>query len=39
MGVRVKTLICAAIVVLSNAFGDFFMKRGLPDTARLNTPL
>ena len=36
---RLKTCICAAIVVLSNAFGDFFMKRGLPDTARLNTPL
>jgi drug/metabolite transporter (DMT)-like permease len=34
-----KTFLCAAIVVLSNAFGDFFMKRGLPDTARLNTPL
>src|ERR1051325_12167076 len=36
---RLKTCICSAIVVLSNAFGDFFMKRGLPDTARLNTPL
>src|SRR5207302_11045409 len=36
---RVKTCIFTAIVVLSNAFGDFFMKRGLPDTARLNTPL
>ena len=39
MGVRLKTLICAAIVVLSNAFGDFFMKRGLPSSAALNTPL
>src|SRR5690242_14352019 len=36
---RLKTCICAAIVVLSNAFGDFFMKRGLPSTAALNTPL
>src|SRR5215472_17758335 len=36
---RIKTAICAAIVVLSNAFGDFFMKRGLPGAARLSTPL
>jgi drug/metabolite transporter (DMT)-like permease len=36
---RLKTCICASIVVLSNAFGDFFMKRGLPETTRLNTPL
>lgn len=36
---RLKTCICTAIVVFSNAFGDFFMKRGLPDTARLSTPL
>src|SRR5205809_1481786 len=36
---RLKTGICTAIVVLSNAFGDFFMKRGLPDTSRLSTPL
>jgi drug/metabolite transporter (DMT)-like permease len=34
-----KTAICAVIVVLSNAFGDFFMKRGLPDSGRLSTPL
>src|SRR5204862_5426225 len=34
-----KTCICTAIVVLSNAFGDFFMKCGLPDTSRLSTPL
>ncbi|MCU1238509.1 MAG: hypothetical protein JWP63_6476 [Candidatus Solibacter sp.] len=27
------------MVVLSNAFGDFFMKRGLPDSVRLVTPL
>ena len=27
------------VVVFSNAFGDFFMKRGLPDSARLATPL
>src|SRR3954469_8076493 len=36
---RVKTWICASIVVFSNAFGDFFMKRGIPDSARLGTPL
>jgi drug/metabolite transporter (DMT)-like permease len=36
---RLKTCVCTAIVVLSNAFGDFFMKRGLPDTTRLSTPL
>lgn len=35
---RWKTWICVAIVVLSNAFGDFFMKRGMPDSARLSTP-
>jgi drug/metabolite transporter (DMT)-like permease len=36
---RLKTWICTAIVVFSNAFGDFFMKRGLPDTTRLSTPM
>jgi len=36
---RWKTWICVVVVVLSNAFGDFFMKRGLPDSARLSTPL
>jgi drug/metabolite transporter (DMT)-like permease len=36
---RLKTWIFTAIVVLSNAFGDFFMKRGMPDSARLNSPL
>jgi drug/metabolite transporter (DMT)-like permease len=35
---RVKTWICTLIVVFSNAFGDFFMKRGIPDSARLSTP-
>src|SRR3954447_19660507 len=34
---RLKTWICAVIVVLSNAFGNFFMKRGMP--AQLTTPL
>jgi drug/metabolite transporter (DMT)-like permease len=34
---RLKTWICAVIVVLSNAFGNFFMKRGMP--AELPTPL
>jgi drug/metabolite transporter (DMT)-like permease len=36
---RWKTWICVVVVVFSNAFGDFFMKRGLPDSARLSTPL
>jgi len=34
---RFKTLVCAGVVVLSNVFGNFFMKRGMP--AQLNTPL
>jgi uncharacterized membrane protein len=33
---RAKTWICAAVVVLSNVFGNFFMKRGMP--AQLVTP-
>jgi drug/metabolite transporter (DMT)-like permease len=33
---RVKTWVCAAIVILSNVFGNFFMKRGMP--ADLPTP-
>lgn len=36
---RWKTWICVVVVVFSNAFGDFFMKRGLPESARLVTPL
>ena len=36
---RLKTWIFTAIVVLSNAFGDFFMKRGMPDSASLASPL
>jgi drug/metabolite transporter (DMT)-like permease len=36
---RAKTWICTLIVVFSNAFGDFFMKRGIPDSAHLSTPL
>lgn len=31
-----KTWLCAAVVVLSNVFGNFFMKRGMP--AELPTP-
>jgi uncharacterized membrane protein len=27
---RVKTWICATIVVLSNVFGNFFLKKGMP---------
>jgi drug/metabolite transporter (DMT)-like permease len=33
---RVKTWICAAVVVFSNVFGNFFLKRGMP--AALPTP-
>jgi drug/metabolite transporter (DMT)-like permease len=34
---RIKTWICALVVVLSNVFGNFFLKRGMPD--ELATPL
>ena len=34
---RVKTWLCAAVVVFSNVFGNFFLKRGMPPT--LDTPL
>ena len=34
---RWKTWICAVIVVFSNVFGNFFLKRGMP--AELSTPL
>jgi len=27
---RIKTWICATVVVLSNLFGNFFLKRGMP---------
>ena len=33
---RVKTWICATVVVLSNVFGNFFLKKGMP--ADLPTP-
>jgi uncharacterized membrane protein len=33
---RVKSWICAIVVVLSNVFGNFFMKLGMP--ASLETP-
>jgi len=36
---RLKTWICTSIVVFSNPFGDFFLKRGLPDSAHLSNPL
>ncbi len=36
---RLKTWICTLIVVFSNAFGNYFMKRGMPEGAALNTPL
>jgi len=34
---RAKTWICATVVVLSNVFGNLFLKRGMP--AQLSTPL
>jgi drug/metabolite transporter (DMT)-like permease len=34
---RVKSWICAAVVVCSNVFGNFFLKRGMPAT--LSSPL
>jgi len=34
---RLKTWICAIVVILSNVFGNFFMKRGMP--AELANPL
>jgi drug/metabolite transporter (DMT)-like permease len=34
---RVKTWICATVVVLSGVFGNYFMKLGMP--AQLATPL
>jgi len=33
---RLKTWICAVVVVLSNVFGNFFLKKGMP--ADLPTP-
>ena len=36
---RFKTWVCVVVVVLSNAFGDFFMKRGLPESAQLTSPV
>src|SRR5579872_4120782 len=34
---RIKSWICAAVVVLTNVFGNFFLKRGMP--SQLPTPL
>jgi len=34
---RVKTWVCALVVVLSNVFGNFFLKRGMP--ADLPSPI
>jgi drug/metabolite transporter (DMT)-like permease len=36
---RVKTWICVVVVVSSNAFGDYFLKRGMPGDSQLGTPL
>ncbi|HEY2013533.1 MAG TPA: hypothetical protein VGH38_08545 [Bryobacteraceae bacterium] len=34
---RLKTWICATVVVFSNVFGNFFLKRGMP--AQLASPV
>jgi uncharacterized membrane protein len=34
---RLKSWICAVVVVFSNVFGNFFLKRGMP--AQLEAPL
>lgn len=34
---RLKSWICAAVVILSNVWGNFFLKSGVP--AQLDTPL
>jgi drug/metabolite transporter (DMT)-like permease len=34
---RLKSWLCAAVVVLSNVFGNFALKRGVPD--ELSSPL
>src|SRR5580693_9293675 len=34
---RIKTWVCATVVVFCNVFGNFFLKRGMPDS--LPTPL
>jgi uncharacterized membrane protein len=34
---RLKTWICAVIVIFSNVFGNFFLKRGMP--AELASPI
>jgi len=36
---RLKTWICATIVVLTNVFGDFFMKRGMSAAPAITSPL
>ncbi|HWC98148.1 MAG TPA: EamA family transporter [Candidatus Sulfopaludibacter sp.] len=36
---RVKTWVCATVVVLTNVFGDFFMKRGMSGMAPISGPL
>jgi len=35
---RVKTWICATIVVLTNVFGDFFLKRGMSAAPEITGP-
>lgn len=36
---RFKTWICASVVILSNAFGDFFLKRGIAPGAQFARPV
>lgn len=35
---RVKTWVCATIVVLTNVFGDYFMKRGMSNVPSVSGP-
>jgi uncharacterized membrane protein len=36
---RVKTWVCATIVVLTNVFGDYFLKRGMSAAPSIGGPL
>ena len=36
---RAKTWVCATVVVLSNVFGDYFLKRGMSVGPRMAGPL
>lgn len=36
---RVKTWVCATIVVLTNVFGDYFLKRGMSAAPPISGPM